>query len=174
MERPLLEDAQDLQLEPRTEITNVMQKEGSVVGVFESADVLGLRAREGVPLVAKELAFQSALSEGGAIHGRQGALPAWAMRMNGGRQHPLPRSGLSRNHHVGTGGDVSLETAEEMLQMCTLTDNALPIAQRWVYTPEIVDALHDATAVKGSFNAELDFLQVDGMVFEQVIVRAQL
>ena len=63
--------------------------------------------------------------------------------MNGGRQHPLPRAGLSRNHHVGPGGDVSLETAEEMLQMCTLTDNALPIAQCWVYTPEIVDALHE-------------------------------
>ena len=59
LECPLLEHAQDLHLDPWTEVANMLQDEGPLVGVFEPTNVAGWRAREGVPLVAKELAFQT-------------------------------------------------------------------------------------------------------------------
>src|SRR4026208_1754398 len=113
----------------------MMQEKCALVGVFESTDVLGLRARESVSLMAKEFAFELSFSQGGAIHRCQGLLPAWAMRMNGGRQHALARSRLSRNQHVSTGRHVSLQTAQETLQMYAVTDDALASAPLRVYTP---------------------------------------
>ena len=152
----------------------MMQEEGALVGMLETADILGLRAREGVPLVAKELAFEISFSEGGAIHCRQSLRPAWAMHMNGGRQYALACSRLPRNQHVGTGRNVSLQTAEKTLQMYTVTDDALASAQMRVCTPQVGDGLHHPTALKRSIDTKGDLLQVDWVVFGEVIVRTQL
>ena len=94
--------------------------------------------------------------------------------MDGRRQYALPRTGLSRNQHVGVGGYVWLETAEKTLQMHTMTYNAFAIAQLRVYAPQVGESLRHAMALQCSFDAEGDLLQVDWLVFGEVIVCAPL
>ena len=75
---------------------------------------------------------------------------------------------------MGAGGDFSLQTAEQVLQMHTVSDNPLAIAQVRVHTLQIIDGVADATALERPFDAELDLLQIDAMAFEQVVVGALL
>jgi hypothetical protein len=174
LERPLLEHAQELQLNPRADIANLMQEERPLIRVFEATNASGLSPWEGAPLVAKELAFQGSFGQRGAVHRDQGLVTARAVSVNGGRQQSLASSGLSHNQHVGTGGDLLLKTTEDMSQMHTMPDNPFALAYVRLHAPQIMDSLQRPTALKRPFDAEMNLFQTGKLLFDQKIMGAQL
>src|SRR5438105_2442742 len=60
LEFVLLQHAQQLWLQLRRDVADLIQKYGSSVGQLKASDALGNGAGEGSPLVAEQLAFQQA------------------------------------------------------------------------------------------------------------------
>ena len=68
----LLQDAQELGLQLRRQLADLIEKDGAAFGHLELALLLRHGAGEGSLLVPEQLAFQQCLGEGGAVDGDEG------------------------------------------------------------------------------------------------------
>src|SRR6185436_15440067 len=84
-DRALLENAQQLDLDRRRQLTDLVEKHGAALGALEQADLRGGRAGERALLVAEQLALEQALGERGAVQREQRTRPA--------RRQPVQRAG---------------------------------------------------------------------------------
>jgi hypothetical protein len=91
----LLQDAQQLRLQARRRLRDLVQEERAAVGDLEEALLVGDRAREGAALVAEELALEDALGERGAVHGHEEAVRTRAPVVDGARDQLLARARLA-------------------------------------------------------------------------------
>src|SRR4029453_14083593 len=64
LHRSLLEEAQDLDLEGERQLADLVEEQGAALGRLEFALALYMRAGEGAPLVAAQLAPQQGLGVG--------------------------------------------------------------------------------------------------------------
>jgi len=104
LEAPVLEHAQELRLEPRREVADLVEEDRAAAGQLEAARPTRRGAREGAALVAEELALHQRGGERGAVHVDEGAVPATGARVQRPRHEPLPRAGLAREQHRGVEG----------------------------------------------------------------------
>src|SRR5947209_4945333 len=65
----LLEKAQQLGLHEERQFTNLIQEKEPIASPLDISVMASLRAREGAPFVAKQLAFQEFSRDRGAVHG---------------------------------------------------------------------------------------------------------
>ena len=67
LELALLQDAEDLGLGGQRQLADLVEEDRTAVGALEPARLLPVRAGEGAPLVAEELALDQALGQGPAV-----------------------------------------------------------------------------------------------------------
>src|SRR6266850_5497671 len=79
----LLEHAQELRLQPRRNIADLIQKQRAVVGEFEPADPLCDSAGKSAALMAEQLAFQQVQRNGRAVQFYESMLAPLAEAVDG-------------------------------------------------------------------------------------------
>ena len=68
----LLQDAQELDLQARRHVADLVEQQSAAIGGLEQALVGADRAGEGAFLVAEELRFEQVLGHGAAVDGDEG------------------------------------------------------------------------------------------------------
>ena len=76
LEFPLLQNAQQFGLQFQGDIPHFVQKQRPLVGQLQPAHLLGDRAGEGAPLVAKQFTLQQAAGNGRAVELDQRSRPS--------------------------------------------------------------------------------------------------
>ena len=103
-EPPLLEDAEDLRLEGRRHVPDLVEEERAAVRELHEPLLGPLRVRERALLIAEELAFEEVLGERAAVHLDEGALAPRAPVVDLAREELLqaaPRLGGPANLPAG-------------------------------------------------------------------------
>ncbi len=113
-EGSLLDYAQQLCLQQRTELRYLVQKESAAVRTLEEplAQVVG--AGEGAAFVAKELGFLQGLRDGGAVDRDQGRIRTATLGVDGVRNQLFARSALAMDQHRDIGGRHELDLTVEV------------------------------------------------------------
>ena len=76
MQLLILEDAQEFGLCGRRHVTDLVEEERPAAGLLEAADPHAICAREGAPLVAKELRLEQRLGQSRTVHLDEGPVDA--------------------------------------------------------------------------------------------------
>ena len=99
LERLLLEKPQQLRLERRHHLADLVEKHRPAIGRFEQAALLPIRARERAALVAEQLAFEQGLGQrrAGDVHERTDGARAGVVEDL--RREILPGAALARQQH---------------------------------------------------------------------------
>src|SRR5687767_8351508 len=104
LELVMLQHTQQLRLEMRRELANLVEKDSAAVGDLEPALLERMRAGERAPLVAEELAFEERLGQRRAVDGDEWTARPMAVLVNGARGQFLSRTGLPADQHRAVGG----------------------------------------------------------------------
>ena len=97
----LLHHAQQIDLRLEADVSHLVEEDRTAVGKFEFSLPLVLRAGEGSPLVAEELAFHQALRQSGAVCRYQGHGPSGALLVDRLCHQFLARAAVADNEHGG-------------------------------------------------------------------------
>src|SRR5262249_33737341 len=93
----LLQDAQELRLQGRRRLADLVEKDRALVRDLEEALLVAEGAGEGTAAVAEQLALEQALRQRCAVDGDEHAVAARAHAMDGAPQEPLPGSRLAEH-----------------------------------------------------------------------------
>ena len=99
----LLDGTQQLRLQPRLHLADLVQQKRAAVGLLELADPAGDRARERTLLMAEQLGFEQVLGDGGTVHGDEGRPGAAAVLVEKARHHLLAGAALAGDQDAGVG-----------------------------------------------------------------------
>ncbi len=117
LELLLLQDSQQLGLHRRSQLTNLIEKQGSVIGCFElplpHPDGAGVCAL----LVSEEFAFEQRLRDCSAVDGDEGPFVSRATLMDGACDNFFAGAALSPDQH---GGIALRDAGDELLQLANL------------------------------------------------------
>jgi hypothetical protein len=118
----VLQDAQQLRLQPRLEIPDLVEKDRPPGRPLETARPLPHRPREGAALVSKEFALDEIRRQGRAVHVDEGprTTPRQAMKRAG--DDPLPHAGLAGEQHRGMQGSDVRDLSAQGAHRRALTD----------------------------------------------------
>src|SRR5947209_1044364 len=97
--RSAIEHAQQLDLEPRIEIADLVEKKSAAIGHLKVADLLRVCAAECAFFVTEELAFHKVLRYGGAVYIDERLGTAQGMIVDGPRDHLLAGAGFTNDQH---------------------------------------------------------------------------
>jgi len=112
-EFPLLENAEELGLEGKGDLTDLVEENGAAIGQFESAIPLVGRAGEGAFFVAEEFAFDERLGDGGAVDLDERLVGTLAVKENLVGNKLFTRSIFTTDHDRGIG---PADTMDEIFQ----------------------------------------------------------
>ena len=147
LELALLQDAQQLGLQLRSQLADLVEKNGAALGHLELALFLRHGSGEGALLVSEQLAFQQRLGEGGAVDGDEGLGRARAEAVQGAGHQFLAGAGFAEDEHRGVlrshardqpehfvngdalAGDAGLGDSEAFAQQRVFGAQALYVAQ---------------------------------------------
>src|SRR5687768_4076109 len=90
----LLQDSQQARLSVGTQITNLIQKDSSAGGLFETAHPACMRASKCPAFVSKQFALQQGFGNRGAINGDERFVSAIAVLVDRARNEFLAGAGL--------------------------------------------------------------------------------
>ena len=116
LELLLLEHAQELGLERRRDVADLVEEERAAVRQLEAADLLRDRPGEGALLVAEQLALQQVERDGRAVELDEGAPAARAELVDRPRDQLLAGARLAQEQHRGIGRRHALDLLERPLQ----------------------------------------------------------
>src|SRR5262249_46402717 len=103
LERALLEDAQQLDLDVHGQVPDLVEEQGAGVGELEAPEPAPLGPRESALLAAEGLALQDPLRERAAVERHERPLGAGAARVDGPGHQLLARARLAPDQHAGFG-----------------------------------------------------------------------
>jgi hypothetical protein len=95
----ILQGAQQLHLEGRRQLANLIEEEGSLVGFLEQPSLLTCRAGERASLVTEQLALEQRLRKRAAVHCNEWPFRARALSMNELRDQLFSRTTLAGDEH---------------------------------------------------------------------------
>jgi hypothetical protein len=97
---PLLEHAEELDLEAHRHVADLIEQERAAVRGLEQALVAAVGARERALLVAEELRLEQVLGHGAAVDADEGLLAAVACAVNRAREELLAGARFARDEHA--------------------------------------------------------------------------
>ena len=105
-ELAVLQHVEQLGLQGRVELADLVQEDGPAVGQLEAAGLALVGAGEGTALVSEQLALQQLARHRRAVHLDEGTPPAGRVGVDGPRHQLLADAGLAAHQHgdVGAGG----------------------------------------------------------------------
>src|SRR5204863_3116288 len=107
-----LEDAQELGLQGRRQLADLVEEDGPALGLLEGAEAARRGAGEGALLVAEQLALEEVLGDGAAVDDDEGAVLARAGLVDGLGGAALAGAGLALEEDVHVGLRRALEEGE--------------------------------------------------------------
>ena len=99
LERPVLEDPQQLCLCQQRHLADLIEKQRAAVGRHEASVAPDRRAGEGALLVAEELRFEQTLGERGAVDGDEGFVAPAARGLERTREELLAGATFTGDQH---------------------------------------------------------------------------
>ena len=123
LELLLLQHAEQLGLQLRRDVADLVEEQRPLVGQLEAADLLADGAGEGALLVAEQLALQQPRGDGRAVELDEGPVPARAQVVQGAGDELLARAGLAADEHRGVGGGDRLDLLQHPAQGGALADD---------------------------------------------------
>src|ERR1017187_7943693 len=123
LEALLLEKAEELNLDRRRQLTNLVEKECASRSTLDVPFALRVGAREGAFLVAEEFALKQVLRNRVAVDGDERAAAPRAPAMERLRHHFLARPAFAQNQHRGTSGGDLANHVEDSLHLWTRADH---------------------------------------------------
>src|ERR1043166_1921612 len=121
-EAPLFEEAQELDLNLRRHLADLVQEKRRAVGGFDQSALGGGRAGEGPALVAEELRLEERFGERRAVDGDDGRVGARRARVDEAREHVLASPRLARDDDRGVGARRRLGQRREVFHRLTAED----------------------------------------------------
>ncbi len=121
----LLQGAQKFRLQVERQLAHFVEEERAFVRQLQAAHLAHDGAGECAFLMAKELAFEQAGGDGGAIQLDKGALAARAQPVDGARQQLLAGSRLALDQHGGIGRGHRLNLAQHVAQARALAHDVV-------------------------------------------------
>ena len=112
---PLLQGAQELDLEWQGGVADLVEEEGSEVCLFEAAEAALYGASESTLLVTKELRFDQGLRDGAEVDGDEGLVGARAELMDEAGHALLPGARFAAQQDAGVGGGDEARLAQGVL-----------------------------------------------------------
>ncbi len=103
-EFPLLQQAQQLDLQLRRHLADLVEQQRTAARQLHQPDLVGNRAGERALLVAEQLRLHELGRDGGAVDLDERAARALAVLVNGAGHQLLARPALAVNQHVRIGG----------------------------------------------------------------------
>ena len=104
---PLLNGAEQLGLQPRVHLGDLVQQQGPTARFLEASDAAGDGAGKGAFLMAEEFTLQEVLRDRGTVDGDEGLGGALGMTMDETRHDLLAGTRLAGDQHAGVGpGDL--------------------------------------------------------------------
>ena len=123
LELLLLQHAEQLGLQLRRDVADLVEEQRPLVGQLEAADLLADGAGEGALLVAEQLALQQPGGDGRAVELDEGAVPPRAQLVQGAGDEFLARARFAPNEHGGVGGGDGLDLLQDPAQGGALADD---------------------------------------------------
>jgi hypothetical protein len=99
LERLLLQQAQDLALQGRRHVADLVQEQRAAVALLELADAAAVGAGEGALLVPEQLALQELLRDGGAVQGQKRGVGPPGVLVDGPGDQFLAGAALAGDQH---------------------------------------------------------------------------
>src|SRR5207247_2534496 len=121
----LLQRAQELHLDVRRDLGDLVEEERAAVGALEAAGARRDGAREGALLVAEELALEDTLGEGLHVDGDERAADALAPVVEQAGDQLLPRPALALDQHRGAARRHAADERQELPAPPALGDHRL-------------------------------------------------
>jgi hypothetical protein len=156
LELPLLEHAQEANLESRAHLADLIEEESPASRQGEAARLFSGRARERAGLVPEELGFQERVGKCPAIDGHEGTVTACAEPVDGARDELLARAGLALNQDgalalCDAGDDLKHSThggavADDVAHLESATDLLAQLLDEAQF-PKGLGAAHDRTVL---------------------------
>ena len=125
LEGSLLQDAQELRLDERRDLSDLVEEERSADRLLESTDAPLVGAGEGALLVPEHLALEERLRDRRAVKRYEWHLRTRAERVNGPRELALAGAALSGDENGGAGGRDLARDAIDLLHGGARSDEAL-------------------------------------------------
>src|SRR5690606_35413589 len=109
-----LQRPEQLDLELRSELTNLVEEQGAAVRLLEAPAAAGHGPREGPLHVPEHLALHEIFGDGAAVDGDERTARALAQAMHLARDELLARTGLARDEHADVRRGDLLQLAEDL------------------------------------------------------------
>jgi hypothetical protein len=132
LERPLLQHAQDLGLDPERNVTDLVEQDRAAVGALEHAHASRVGSRERAALEAEQLAFEKCLGNRGAVHGDHRALGSPAVLADHPGHQLLTRPRLASDQDSGLGRRDAADGTEQLLHPGAVADDQVVGERRLV------------------------------------------
>ncbi len=123
----LLQHPQQLGLQRRADVADLVEKQGPLVRLLDQAALGRHRAGEGPLDVAEELALEQGVGERGAVDGQKTLLAAAAAVVDGGGDQLLAGAALPLDEDAGSGGRDLLGQLEDAAEGGALEDHLVGI-----------------------------------------------
>ena len=94
-----LEHVEQLRLQRRRHLADLVEEQGATVGLGEEAGAIGRRARERTFDVSKELALEELFRQRGAVEGNERSTRPLTVRVEGACDEALSGSRFAQNDH---------------------------------------------------------------------------
>ena len=126
LELPLLQNAQELDLDIGRNVADLVEHDCAGVGEFEFAGLGYIRAGKGPFLVAEQLALHQVLGQSGAVDFDERPVFARGVKVYGAGNQILTDAALAGEEDGGARGRHAHHSGENLLHPRTASDNVVP------------------------------------------------
>ena len=169
LDRPLLQQAQQLDLHLQAHALDLVEEQGAAVGELELADAAPRSAGEGAGLVAEQLALHHRFGQGAGVDRHEGPAAATGQVVQGARHHLLAGAGFTEDQHVGGDPGEGADLFAQALHARRLADQAraqlVAVAQGQAQAAVVQ---HQAAQGQGAAHAVEQVVAGEGL-FQEVI-----
>ena len=167
---PLLKHAQQLHLEFRNQLADLVQEQGPAGGELQLADLAPDGSGEGPLLVAEQLALQDLVRDRAAIQGQEALLPAGAGVVQGLGDEFLPGAALAQDEHGGAARRDLPHLLEQVLHRRRLAHDRVEAEALVEHLAQVRHLVAQLPVLDQLVDAAPQLVEVDRL--RQVIVRA--
>jgi hypothetical protein len=163
----VLQEAEELDLEGRRQLADLVEEEGAAVRRLDAAAALGVGAGEGALLVAEELALEQRLRDRRAVDGHEGPRGPRGEPVDRAGRDLLARAALAREEDGGIDGRHLADRGEHLLHARARPEHPLEAAGRRALSQLAVLRLERVQAQRASQH-DLELVHVDRL-HEEVV-----
>jgi hypothetical protein len=119
----LLQSSEELDLHGERHLTDLVEKQATLVGLAKKPLLLTDRTGKGPPLVTKELTLEQVFRQGSTVDRKKAVRRAWALIVDGPCDQLLAGPALAFEQHRGVGLGYPFDQGENLLHRTAAPDD---------------------------------------------------